>query len=102
MTERTNRKLALAAILISTIAIIVNVVRLVTAEPEQQPITSQQCMYPTRPLVDGKCDNSDPACPETIKDDAGNCGTPQSTVTPAPVETPTAPAESTAGKACQP
>lgn len=34
------------------------------------------CQYPTRPLsAAGSCDNTDPACPETIKDPVlhGNC-----------------------------
>ncbi len=36
---------------------------------------SMQCQYPTRPLVNGQCDNSDPCDPETIKDPQlhGNC-----------------------------
>ena len=30
-------------------------------------IKAEQCQYPNRPLVDGHCDNSDPAVPECIK-----------------------------------
>lgn len=33
----------------------------------------EECQYPIRPLKDGRCDNSDPACPETMKIDGGNC-----------------------------
>jgi len=51
-------------------------------------VTPESCQYPARPLVDGQCDNSDPACPETIKWDGGNCTAPESlendVVAPAP------------------
>ena len=43
--------------------------------PHSAQATEQQCQYPTRPLVNGKCDNSDPCDPETIKDPVlhGDC-----------------------------
>lgn len=34
----------------------------------QQAATEQNCQYPDRYNSDGSCDNSDPACPETLKD----------------------------------
>lgn len=37
--------------------------------PDQQP----QCMYPARPLIEGRCDNTDPCDPERIKIDGGRC-----------------------------
>lgn len=35
----------------------------------------EDCQYPMRPLVDGHCNNEDPACPETLKDPVllGDC-----------------------------
>lgn len=48
---------------------------LVRGDPE--PLRSQAfaCQYPTRPLVNGQCDNSDPCDPATVKDPGlgGNC-----------------------------
>lgn len=32
------------------------------------PIPDNSCQYPTRPLANGECDNSDPCDPTTIKD----------------------------------
>lgn len=50
----------------------------VTATPpqiEQAKTISQECQYPDRLYPDGSCDNSDPACPETLKDPVllGSC-----------------------------
>lgn len=101
MTRRNNRKLMLAVVLIMAIAILINAVRLASAQPQPlpEPTTSEQCMYPVRPLVDGQCDNTDPACPETIKIDGGNCNKPAvPTVTPTPIEEPIAAEESVVGK----
>lgn len=38
-----------------------------------QEVTPEQCQYPTRPLVNGQCDNSDPCDPTRIKIDGGKC-----------------------------
>lgn len=40
-----------------------------------QEVTPEQCQYPTRPLVNGQCDNSDPCDPTTLKDPVlhGDC-----------------------------
>lgn len=37
--------------------------------------TVQECQYPDRFYEDGSCNNSDPACPETLKDPVlrGDC-----------------------------
>lgn len=45
---------------------------------EEQVITPNDCQYPTRPLVDGQCDNSDPCDPMTLKDLVlhGDCADP--------------------------
>lgn len=50
----------------------------VTATPpqiEQATVITQECQYPDRYYPDGSCNNSDPACPETIKDPVlkGDC-----------------------------
>lgn len=50
----------------------------VTATPpqiEQAKVIAQECQYPDRTYPDGSCNNSDPACPETIKDPVlkGDC-----------------------------
>lgn len=62
----------------------------------------EQCInqYPLRPVVDGQCDNSDPACPETIDIDGGNCGevTPPVVETPAPALKPVEPVQEAWGK----
>jgi hypothetical protein len=68
------------------------------AEASQQAsaVTPDQCQYPNRPLVNGKCDNSDPAVPECIKapdeaECARNYNKPVESA-PAPSPAPTAPA----------
>lgn len=43
------------------------------ASAHNQTQTVDGCMYPVRPLANGQCDNTDPACPETIKEDGGQC-----------------------------
>ena len=43
-------------------------------KPVSRSLEGAGCMYSERPLKNGVCDNSDPACPETIKTDGGNCG----------------------------
>ena len=56
--------------------VIISILLLVLiALPQSARAVEQQCQYPTRPLVDGKCDNSDPCDPETIKDPVlqGDC-----------------------------
>lgn len=69
-----------------------------------QTVTPEQCQYPTRPLVNGQCDNSDPACPETIKEDGGNCGVSTSPSVPKdPQVTPVTPEpQGKGGGSCQP
>ena len=49
-----------------------------------------QCQYPTRPLKDGNCDNSDPCDPTTLKDPVlhGDCAPQPAPVSP-PVTQPT-------------
>lgn len=44
----------------------------------QTDTTVQECQYPDRYYEDGSCDNSDPACPETLKDPLlrGDCPEP--------------------------
>lgn len=44
------------------------------------------CQYDNRYNADGTCDNSDPACPETLKEDGGNCNSNVTEPAPTPVQ----------------
>lgn len=65
MVKRLDKTTKLA-ILVSAFALVYTVADYRAARGMIDDYQSQ-CQYPTRPLVDGHCDNSDPAVPEDIK-----------------------------------
>lgn len=78
---------------IISLALVISLGSIISSAYIARPSTGQavvpaECQYETRPLINGQCDNSDPACPETLKDPVlhGNCpvAIPQ-TPAPAPV-----------------
>lgn len=60
-----KKKLAIVAIL--TVVLSGAVVFGQNLPDKAEAVTQDQCQYPNRPLVNGNCDNSDPAVPECIK-----------------------------------
>lgn len=62
------------ALAIAAVAMVMNYLDLRDTNPGRYEIQPPNCQYPTRQLnTDGTCDNSDPACPETMKEDGGDC-----------------------------
>lgn len=63
------------------LVIILTIIFLIAVAVDSKAQTvPEQCQYSERPLVDGQCDNSDPSCPENIKNDGGNCVEPEAEV----------------------
>lgn len=65
-----TKKLVLILILVLLAAIVL------TRKPADGQFllnTNDQCMYPERALIEGRCDNTDPCDPERIKIDGGRC-----------------------------
>ncbi len=63
----------LLSIILLMLALITSLIYINAGAEKGVSITPGDCLYSERPLVDRNCDNSDPACPETIKIDGGNC-----------------------------
>lgn len=63
-----TKKLVLILILVLLAAIV-----LIRKPADGQFFTNDQCMYPERALIEGRCDNTDPCDPERIKIDGGRC-----------------------------
>lgn len=71
MNKQMKQNLIVAAVLlvvyVAVFALIFAALHYATRLDQPSAIKAEQCQYPNRPLVNGHCDNSDPAVPECIK-----------------------------------